>query len=705
MPFPETPATKDQPVKRAKAPAQMTDEAILARITPALEKAIDTSENEIGSKHASGMRLYLADPFKGDDKLVGRSTYVSGIARNSVNLATASLLRLFDSTAQVVQYQPRTADDEALATQMTAVVNYVAREANSHCLYLSEWFRSGLITGLGILTADVERDTGWAPPQTIPVPDMELAALLEAEEAGEIRILETGEPTIIPPPSPELPPVEVREIKLRRMRNGQARIAIEAIPVDRFVVSADASFDQSTGGINAALQGYWRVLPRHKLIEMGFDSKLVASIASENEDDSELSDIRSRLTGSDDGVGDTHDDVRVWEIFVHLDVDKDGYAELVRLTIGGEPGKRAVILHRQEVTCAPFAAFSPNAVPNSLFGVGMTHTIEAETRLTSQLKRAVIDNLNLSNYPIRVANEESINFDDLLSPHADKIIRSKGDPTGGISYVTPPNVAGQSYQYLAMLSADVEDATGVGRGMMGLDASGLKVETATGAEQRASGAQLLVEGMARQIAETGYRYLFRVITGLLLDNPDDAAAMTARLTNGFVPMATDGWDPSLDLQPNIAFGQTNKASTLASLQMIMGLQQQAMAAGMSDPAKLFQTASLILEASGYKNAERFFTDPAKLPPQPPQEPQPDPAMMKAQAEIEMMQQKAQFEAQIAQMKAQADIDLARMKAEADIAMKREAARQDFQLRAIELQAESAIGAMRDPSAPNLRFPD
>lgn len=693
--------------KRPSAPEGMSDEAVLAKVTPALQKAISVSQDEIGLRMASGMKLYLRDPFSGDDKLVGRSTYVAGDARNAVQLMTASLLRIFDSTAKVVEYLPNGVEDEPLARQQTDVINYVARESNSHGAYLHEWFTSGLACGLGILTEDLSRATGWTPARTMTVPEAELGAMLAAEEAGDIRIIAVGEPTVAPPPSPELPPVEVREIQIRTKRQGQSRITIQSIPVDRFIVSADACFDQSTGGIAAALQGYWRIVPRHELVEMGFDKVVVASIPNADSDDSELNHLRTRATGQDDGTGETHtDDVRVNEVFMRVDADRDGYAELIRLTIGGDPNGRCVVLGRQEVSCPPFAAFSPYALPNSLFGGGMTHAIADEVRLASQLKRAVIDNLHLSNYPVRVANPEAVNFDDLLAPHADKIVRSS-DPSGGISYIQPPNVAGASYQYLGMLSDDMEQATGVGRNLMGIDGSSLQVETATGAAQRAQGAQMLVEKMARQVAETGYRYLFRVLTSILIDNPEEAASMTARLTNGYVPMATDGWNPELDLRANVGFGQTDKATTMASLQMILGLQREAMQAGLSDPSKLFATASLLVEAAGYKTPERFFIDPTTIPPeaQQAQQQQPDPEMVKVQAQIEALKAKAEADAQLAQMKLQAELELERFKAEAGIQLDRQKAEMEFQLKMAELGAEAQLAAIRDPSAPNIRFPE
>lgn len=680
---------------RAKKP--LSDSAILSKLLQPLERAIELSESEIGQKQAEALRLYNRDPYKGDESLEGRSKHVSGDATNAVHWMSASLLKIMDGQSKVVQYLPRGPEDEALADQQTEVVNYIMRDANSHVTILQDWINNGLICGLGIVTAEMFTDVSWSPNITVQADAMKIVELYRRSEAGEIRMTGKGDEQSVTMPDGQT--LTITELQYREKRSN-SRVEITSIPPETFIVSKDACFDQRTGGIKAHLQGYWRNLPRFELIEMGFDRAKVNSIPKAEDDNSDLARRRKRDLGAGSGLNDVHEEVRVYELFMRMDVDQDGSPELVRITLGGEPSAESVILNVAEVSLVPFAAFSPQPLPNSLFGKGIPHQIEQEMRLSSFAKRSIIDNLVSTNNPIAVINSNSnVDINDLLDPRSGKVVRT--DDINGLNYWTPPNTAASSYQFVGLLDDTMEQATGVGRNLSGLDAASLKTETATGVTQRANSAQMIVEMTARMFCETGYRYLFRIITSLLIDNAEAAAKMTARLRNGFVPIITDSWDETLDLRTNVAFGVADKNQTAASLQMILANQMQFQPAGMSNAGQIYQTLSAMLENAGYRNPERFFTDPAKMPPQPPAPPPPDPAMMKMQADMEiakaklaMDQERMAFDQQLAQQKLAAEIELNRWKAEAEL-----------QLRTQELAAESAITAMKNPSGANVPYPD
>jgi hypothetical protein len=94
----------------------------------------------------------------------------------------------------------------------------------------------------------------------------------------------------------------------------------------------------------------------------------------------------------------------------------------------------------------------------------------------------------------------------------------------------------------------------------------------------------------------------------------------------------------------------------------------------------------LVEASGYKNADEFFLNPAMMPPPPPQPPPPpDPAMILAQVE----QQKIQANIQ----NTQAELELKRQQTLLADDRERDKQEADLMLRAYEVQLK--YGAQLD----------
>ena len=125
---------------------------------------------------------------------------------------------------------------------------------------------------------------------------------------------------------------------------------------------------------------------------------------------------------------------------------------------------------------------------------------------------------------------------------------------------------------------------------------------------------------------------------------------------------------------------------------LLAMQMQLLPVGMVKPENVFNTASRLTQAMGFRSPEEFWTDPSKQPPQPPP---PDPrieaekikaqatlqvkgAEMQAQAaddqrQFQIEQQRLQAEMQAEQAKVQMQAELERYKAELDAQLEREKA--------------------------------
>lgn len=675
--------------KKRKA---LNDAEIASTIASMARDAVGFSSDQIANKHEQALKLYKRDPLPGDDKLVGRSKWVSPDVMERVDWSVASMTRLYDSTAMPVQFLPNGPEDEPLAKQMTDTCNFVVRSKNSHVAILEPWLKNGFITGLGVTMVEFRACREEGLPELLKgVPDEQLVALTQQEEAGEIIIVEAGEPySALPPmPDPNVPPEMammvqamapmVRDLKIRRIKN-MRHMDITNLPPEDFIVSKDAQFDQQTGGIKARLQGHRRIIARQDLIEQGFDAEKVKSIPSAEDKNEGIAVERSSLTDHDQGVGEN--DVTVYEIYTRLAIEDDKRRHY-RFTLAGDLENAPVLLAHEEVSkFYPYAAFCPYPIPNTLFGYGIADRIGDDQILLSKMHRGVLNSLNMHIDPLKIVNPEVTNVDDLINPFPGAVIRSS-DPTGGISYNQPPFAGAAAMPVIDQLKTGLDFVTGVGGGMQAVNASDLQNTTATATSQRANSAQLFIEMIARQFADTGYRYLFKVMIDLFVQYPEDAQAYITRLTNGYVPIKVDQWNPDMDVTTTVAFGVLNKDFNAATLQMILGQQQQMMQMSpqLVTPQHIYATVTKIVENAGFKNPGAFWVDPATVPPPPPPPPPVDPNAGLIEVERVKAELRAQAEA------AAREFDLIKLRVEDD--RKRDEMAQDFELRKAEIQAKYA----------------
>lgn len=671
-------------------PKRIDEDALVNSLAKSVQEAVGVSVTHIANKQEEALKLYMRELFPTDKKGDGKSKWMSSTVLERTEWTSASLLKVFDTQYQVVSFCPNDPSDQPIADQMNDVCNFVVRSKNSHVGFLRPWFTNGVLTGIGIVVIEFRKEREELKPEILrAVSDQQLVDLVAQEEAGKIIIEERGEPYAAPQQAPmpgipdELAAIaqqmqpEVRDIKIRRVRE-HLQLNIKNLPPEDFIVSKDADFDQQTGGIAARLQGHKRVIARSELIDMGFDAKKVASIPSAHSDTDGMSLQRSKETDYDDGVGEVEDDVLVYEVYTRMAVDDDKRRHY-RFVLGGDLTNKPILLHREEVSkFYPYAAFVPYPTPNTLFGQGMVDRAGPTQRLVSQIVRAQHDNLNKFVNPITIVNPDVTRPDDLLNLHPGKVIRSE-DPTGGISFVQQPFTAMQAQPMIDSLNTELDYTTGVGGALATVSPSDLQNTTATANARMATTQQLFVEQICRHFADTGYRYMFRVIIDQLVSNPEDAQAFITRLTGRYTPIRIDEWDPDMDVTANVAFGVTDKIGNAANLQTILGLQTQLQGMGLSNAQTIYHTATKIAENAGHKNASTFFVDPSTLPPQPPAPPPPDPNA----ALIEEMRIKAQLDAEAKAR--EYEFEMRKLIIENDL--KRDQMAQDLELKRAEIEAK------------------
>src|SRR5690606_22101455 len=151
------------------------------------------------------------------------------------------------------------------------------------------------------------------------------------------------------------------------------------------------------------------------------------------------------------------------------------------------------------------------------------------------------------------------------------------------------------------------------------------------------------------------------------------------------------WKNKYNMSVSVGVGTFGRQQQIANLGLIGEVQEKVAPFGLASPANVYQTATRLVEAMGYRDADQFFTAPQEG--QQPQGEQGDPT---AQALVEAEQIKAQASLQKAQMDNQTRLVVARE----EIASKERVAM--FEAREkIALEQQKAIA---QASRPQQEFP-
>jgi len=189
--------------------------------------------------------------------------------------------------------------------------------------------------------------------------------------------------------------------------------------------------------------------------------------------------------------------------------------------------------------------------------------------------------------------------------------------------------------------------------------------------------QAKVKLIGRIFAETGIRDLFSLLHMTIRKN--GSQAQTVRLRNQWVTVDPRDWKARADMTVNVGLGTGSKSEQLAHLQLIIGAQKEAIAAGLVSAKNLFHSAKELVKLAGHKNVDAFFTppgapadpnDPASAPIAPPADPKHAEIAAKAQTE---------------QAKITADAAHQKMKLEAQLAFEREKFALEKELKLLDLQ--------------------
>lgn len=348
--------------------------------------------------------------------------------------------------------------------------------------------------------------------------------------------------------------------------------------------------------------------------------------------------------------------------YVLVDADGDGVAE--RLCIYRLADK---ILSKEVCSHVPIATSSPIINTHRWDGMSIADAVADLQKIHTELLRQTLDNLKLTNNPrtkvLTDANWSPLaNIDDLLDSRIGGVIRQRD--VNAITEQVVPFSAGASLPMLEYVQGMRENRTGVSRTSMGLNPDSLN-NTATGRTIDQSAAMQRIELIARIVAETLVKPIFKGILKLLTEGGMEKLAF--RLRDEFVEYDPNEWRDSYDMTINVGLGSGDSMAKGQQLMSIWQMQQAAMQFGLANPTNLYHTAARVVENAGFKDVQNFLTDPSKQKPPPQQPPiQIQLEQMKQQGDAQKFQAQNQSDMQKFQAEKQLEMQVEQLKAQAQI---------------------------------------
>lgn len=601
----------------------LTNEQLLAAIDAAEASAFGPKSSEIASDRADALDRYLGKPY--GDEQVGRSQVVSRDISDVVEGVTANVLKPFVGGDRVVMFNPRGPEDEEAAQQETDYVNFVAMERNNGFVVLNSAVKDALLLRNGYVKC------GWTKRDDVTIEkyqglsDEELALLSQDEDIEIIEHSEYPDPfgqgaaMMQPQQAPQEMPM-LHDVRVHRKAPTEY-VEIMPTPPDEILVSSRA-VEPSVQQADFVQHRTHKTLS--ELRELGYD---VDDDISDGEDASEtIEDYARNLFSSEtDQWSDPTNNlarrlVLYKESWMRIDVDGDGIAELRRICTVG----KSVLKYKksdqykggeeanEEADLIPIACFTPVLMPHRHLGISVYDLVKDIAQIKTAMLRSHLDNRYLLNNAEKVINVDVIeNMDDWLVSRPGGLKRVRGNPAEAAMPLMVPDTGAGALQTLEYLDSIRENRTGYTKAAEGMKSNSLATGTLGELQNQVSQSGVRLEMIARTIAETGLRDLFRIVHALTLKH--SSRAEKVRLRNTWVSVNPREWVRRTDLSISVGLGSTTGPQQMQNLQIIAQGQQQAMPLGFITPENVYNTLAKMATAAGFKNPDEFFTKPEKTP--------------------------------------------------------------------------------------------
>lgn len=669
-----------------KRPEKMDEDDLLSMLQRLEDDSSQYTFGDLQTARRESVKEYYQRPYGNEE--AGWSGAITSDVQDTIEWMLPDLLDMFVSSEDAVVFDPTKPEEEEGAEQATDACNYVFYKQNNGFLVLYSAFKNALLEKTGITHWRKETKRIRETVKFEGVTRMEVAALMqEGDEVESAELVDPGQPTPLMTPAgpmigadgmPMMMAGEERfNVRLARITERKV-VRVDAVPPDHLLVHRAWTsplleecpyvcrfMEVSLSDVNELAQ------------QMGFDPVTAEDLAGSDEPAQSSADSsrmdRTGLAQSDDrrlmqGVDNDDPTMTMGWLrieWVLVDFDHDGIAE--RREIWRLDDR---VLYNEECKQVPVSLGSPVIVPHQWDGMSIAEAVSDLQKIRTDLLRHALNNASLAANPRKQVLVDKqgapyVDVDDLADYRPGGYVRTTR--IDGLAIDQTPFVASQVFPIMEYVDGMREQRTGITKQRMGQnDANALQADRTLGETRIVDEAsRQRIKLIARVLAETIVKPTFKGILKLLTEG--DMENVAFRLRGKFVDYNPNDWRDSYDMTTNVGLGTGDRESKIGILTRL-GADQLALAASplgemLVTPLQIYETRAKILDLSGFKNVDAFWTkpvDPASgkskpLPTKPPAPPPDSLLVEKAKQEFEIqtmpMKQAAERQARLDDLEA------------------------------------------------------
>ncbi|MDK1377103.1 MULTISPECIES: phage portal protein [unclassified Sinorhizobium] len=660
--------------------AAMSKQQVAAQVSQ-LVKDCENYRDELSVDRIKAMEYYDGE-MKDTPADPNRSKVVSRDVRSAIKKVLPSLIRTILGNDKVVEYEPMNEGDEAGAEQATDYINYVVFPESDGYDAVQDAAHDALKLRNGVIRwwYDKKRSV-----QVSTHTGLDEAALVQLVADDDVEVLEqeSYQDQIDTPQGPV--PVTLYNVKIRRTAEyGCSKLA--AVPLEEFLIHPDAiSIDDSP------ITGLKTRIRRSDLVAMGYDRNKVYSFAaagSDKEEETEQDTRRREVFDGNDAIVKALQEVDYYELYVKIDKDDDGIAELRRMCFAGGLAETN-LLDDEETDEVPFADLIVERRPHQREGNSVTDDMAEIQRVKTVLMRQTLDNLYWQNNQQPIVQEGVIvNPEAVLNPKFGQPIRvtQSTDVRGAVGFSTVPFVAQQSFGMLAYMDQEATDRTGISDASSGMAPDALQNMTAKASAMIEQAGIGQTELMVRTFSQ-GLKRVFKGLLRLVIKHQDKPR--TVRLRGQWVTFDPRQWNADMDATVNTGLGAGTRERDMMMMQVVGAQQEKLLAAygPMDNPFvsidNIWNSVSRGVEAAGLRTPDLYFTKPTPEQIQKMQQAQankPNPVMQKVQIQAQADMAKAKLDAENERRKMEIDRETKLAEIQQQTALKKYQIDQELELK-------------------------
>ena len=584
-------------------------------------RRVGNDMQEFMNNAEDSMKAYHREPY--GNEVAGRSKFVTSDVADTIEWILPTLMQLFTGGTEVATVLPQGPEDEEGAKAMTKKVNFDFMQQQNGYIVLHDWLKAALMYKYSAVKFWWEEGIEKVRAEWEGLTEEQIAGMREDPEVmiDEVDYVEATDT------------YDAKGYDLRRYSRPRSAV----VPTEELIFNLKGKENlQECDFVAHKKKVHKNVLKSKYRLS---DSEIGDQVA-QFETYEVLEDTRFKDLGGGAFVCDETDDdfYFVYECYVN-DYDKNGVKIPMKITVFGD---RAIEVTENTYGKPPFAGLTTIRMPYRVAGMSMYDLIGDIQRLRTSLMRAIMDNIYYQNNGINVVNPYRINMDDVLSrrePGATWRTLHDIDPQSGIMPVESNPLAPHTLQMLETVDTmsskrsgmSVQQGAGMDNGMLANAKSNAVSQVFTEMKAR-------IELIARTFAETGVAELFQAYVDMNLRWGDDE--INVRYDNQWETIRKVDLDGLYDVEVESGVGTGQKEMKIQQINTMLQSLAPFLQLGYTDvisKENLYHSVTTMYELMGWKNPDKFATNPGAISPQQEQEQmQIQQAMQQAQQQIEQL---------------------------------------------------------------------